>query len=53
MVAISGEHLDSVEWNGGVKWWNETVEWNGGITGMEQWNKMMDWNANFDSNLLA
>ena len=24
--------LDSVEWNGGMEWWNGTVEWNSGMT---------------------
>ena len=24
--------LDSVEWNGGMEWWNGIVEWNSGMT---------------------
>ena len=27
-----GGRLDSVEWNGGMEWWNDTVEWNSGMT---------------------
>ena len=30
--------LYSVEWNGGMEWWNGTVEWN---SGMEWWNSGM------------
>ena len=31
--------MDSVDWNGGMEWWNGMVEWNGGMdwTGLE-WN---------------
>ena len=24
-------HLDSLEFNGGMEWWNGTVEWNSGM----------------------
>ena len=29
---IDEERLYSVEWNGGMEWWNGTVEWNSGMT---------------------
>ena len=32
------ESLYSVEWNGGMEWWNGMVEWN---SGMEWWNSGM------------
>ena len=31
-------YLYSVEWNGGMEWWNGAVEWN---SGMEWWNSGM------------
>ena len=28
--------LQSLDWNGGLEWWNGMLEWNGG---MEWWNR--------------
>ena len=40
-ISCSGS-LQSLDWNGGMEWWNGMVEWNGG---MEWWNGMVEWNS--------
>ena len=30
-IGLAMGSLYSVEWNGGMEWWNGTVEWNGGM----------------------
>ena len=31
-LAVQTGSFYSVEWNGGMEWWNGTVEWNSGMT---------------------
>ena len=44
-IGLAMGSLYSVEWNGGMEWWNGTVEWNGG---MERWNGMVEWNGGME-----
>ena len=31
IYTLMARRLDSVEWSGGMKWWNELLEWNTGV----------------------